>query len=106
MNTDKIKGRGYSKKYRLNNKEKIREYDKYRRPNTHKKIITDLRVKKGGKCSLCNYSTEIRILHFHHLGDKLFALSEPGRTYKEMASEAEKCILLCPNCHALTHLLK
>lgn len=106
MNQSKELGRRYSKKYRQSNKEKIREYDKNRRPRAkqYNKNIAQIRIEKGNKCSMCGYDENPKILHFHHLRDKIFILSERGRTLEEMRREAEKCILLCPNCHALTHL--
>jgi hypothetical protein len=58
----------------------------------------------GGKCRLCGYSRSLAALHFHHLdpGGKRFSLGREGitRSLAEMREEAEKCVLLCANCHA------
>ena len=65
-----------------------------------------LRIKKesGGKCSRCGYCEEVRILHFHHhMGIKNIEVSALLE-YSQMKKEAKLCILLCPNCHAITHL--
>lgn len=104
MNTSKEKGRIYSKRYRAKNSEKVLSYSR-KRLYKFKEFILKLKKLKGGKCVLCNYEEEIRILHFHHLRDKKFELSSSMSFSEEKrAEEAEKCILLCPNCHALTHL--
>ena len=96
--------RNYRIKHRDRWKKLDREYKRRLIPIFRKRLL-DLRVEKGGKCSLCGYCQEIRILHFHHLRDKRFELSRSfGKSIKKMREEAEKCILLCPNCHALTHL--
>jgi transposase-like protein len=58
----------------------------------------------GGKCRLCGYDEHIAALQFHHLdpSSKSFGLSMRGitRSFDEMRAEAEKCVLLCANCHA------
>jgi len=58
----------------------------------------------GGACALCGYDEHVAALHFHHLdpAEKRFALSNKGGTlaFEKIRAEAEKCILLCANCHA------
>jgi transposase-like protein len=58
----------------------------------------------GGRCQLCGYQGYDGALHFHHLDPttKQFALSRNGitRSLAEALAEAEKCVLLCANCHA------
>jgi hypothetical protein len=58
----------------------------------------------GGKCILCGYDRQPRALAFHHLepAHKRFALSQKGVTLSVQAlrAEAQKCVLLCSNCHA------
>ena len=48
--------------------------------------------KKGGKCSLCDYSIK-EILNIHHIIERKNGGSD----------EEENLILLCPNCHAEIH---
>jgi hypothetical protein len=57
--------------------------------------------RAGGACRLCGYDGA---LQFHHLDPdaKLFHLSRQGvtRSFAEASAEADKCVLLCANCHA------
>ena len=58
---------------------------------------------KGGKCEQCGYNKCISALTFHHLdrSKKSFTISSSlGLPMDVLTSEAEKCILLCLNCHA------
>lgn len=62
----------------------------------------------GGECSRCQYSEFAGALEFHHIGptQKSFALSGNAlatHSWKEVQFEAEKCLLLCCNCHRLLH---
>lgn len=61
---------------------------------------------KGGKCEICGYDKCIDALEFHHKdpNEKEFGLS-CGRTIKfeEKKKEADKCILVCSNCHRELH---
>lgn len=58
----------------------------------------------GGACQVCGYRRCMAALQFHHLepAQKRFALSHRGvsRSLEKARAEAEKCILLCSNCHA------
>lgn len=57
----------------------------------------------GGKCKLCGYDYCIAALHFHHINpkDKKFGISQSRiRNFEKLKKEAEKCILVCSNCHA------
>lgn len=61
---------------------------------------------KGGKCISCGYD-KWQTLHFHHLDPSIkeFNLSTGyGHvTKKILYQEADKCVLLCPNCHYEYH---
>ena len=61
--------------------------------------------ERGGACERCGYNRYIGALQFHHLGDKSFGLSEGGCTMSldKYREEADKCTLLCANCHAEIH---
>jgi hypothetical protein len=58
----------------------------------------------GGRCALCGYERCVQALHFHHLDSttKKFHLGHQGhaRSLARSRAEAEKCALLCANCHA------
>lgn len=69
-----------------------------------------LGTKKGSDgCQHCGYRLHTSILHYHHINppNKSFAISEAkDRSIETIQEEIDKCILLCPNCHALEHLNK
>lgn len=57
---------------------------------------------KGGECIICGYDKCIHALEFHHITpeEKKFHLSHPNtRSLKLLKEEADKCILVCSNCH-------
>ena len=66
-----------------------------------KRILVD---EAGGRCQLCGYDKCNAALQFHHVdpAQKEFSLSHDGvaRNIAAARAEAEKCALLCANCHA------
>jgi 5-methylcytosine-specific restriction endonuclease McrA len=79
--------------------------DRYR-----KRAMKHLLVEyKGGKCVECGYDKCEGSLQFHHLNenDKDFTIShvKPGVDFSmvELYEEADKCVLLCANCHIRKH---
>jgi transposase-like protein len=69
-----------------------------------RKLKLTLIEEAGGRCQLCGYDRWPGALHFHHLepGEKAFSIGQEG-AYRSLArarAEAEKCALLCANCHA------
>ena len=63
---------------------------------------------KGGRCTKCGYERNFAALELHHKnpGEKLFQLdlrSLSNRKWELILLEAEKCLLLCSNCHAELH---
>jgi transposase-like protein len=60
--------------------------------------------RAGGACVLCGYDRWPGALEFHHLDPtkKAFGLSTRGltRSFERLTAEADKCVLLCANCHA------
>ena len=61
---------------------------------------------KGGKCVRCGYDKCVRALQFHHMNpnEKDFGLSAClTKSVASLKQEADKCILLCSNCHAEVH---
>ena len=65
---------------------------------------------KEGKCLICGYSKCIGALDFHHRDpkEKDFQLNNRalGRKWEVILKEAEKCDLLCANCHREFHFVE
>ena len=75
------------------------------RVSARRKHVKQAMVERaGGACALCGYDRSVAALQFHHLDPSIkeFALSERGltRAIKRVQAEADKCVLLCANCHA------
>ena len=58
----------------------------------------------GGCCCLCGYDRNMRALHFHHVdpAQKRGEINAKGVAValNKLRVEAQKCVLLCSNCHA------
>ena len=78
-----------------------KHYKIYKRKTIKEKLIEKL----GGKCQKCNGVFHYAAFDFHHLGDKIEDISSmmDSRSEEEIFKEAEKCILLCANCHRIHH---
>lgn len=60
----------------------------------------------GGECVICGYNKSVAAMQFHHPNpDKEFGIAQGGhtRSWSKLLAEAEKCILVCANCHAEEH---
>ena len=61
--------------------------------------------KKTLKCNRCGFDDH-RALQFHHEGDKegnIASMMASGCSMKTIKEEAEKCEVLCANCHQIHH---
>jgi hypothetical protein len=61
---------------------------------------------KGGKCQSCGYNKNQNALSFHHLDPKQKDFEISGKhclSLERLKKEADKCALLCLNCHAEVH---
>lgn len=62
---------------------------------------------KGGKCQRCGYNKYEDALCFHHRNPKekemVLAAKSGSCNWEKFLAEAEKCDLLCLNCHAEVH---
>jgi hypothetical protein len=71
-------------------------------------IKRQLVEEAGGRCIACGFDEHPAALQFHHLdpASKSFGLGLEGltRSLSRMRAEAEKCVLLCANCHALVEV--
>jgi transposase len=72
--------------------------------NRRRQLKQILVREAGGRCAICGYDRCVSALHFHHVDptNKRIHVSADGRTLalKALREEANKCILLCANCHA------
>jgi len=90
------------KKYYEKNKVIIYKNKRIRLRN-YKREIADM---LGGQCSRCSYKKCLGALDFHHISNNkenevTYFLSYGSK--QKALKEAEKCILLCANCHRELH---
>jgi hypothetical protein len=83
------------------------EYLKKAVAKRRKKMRAMVISYKGGKCILCGYNKCIWALDLHHIfgKEKSFGISARGltRAWKVVKAEADKCVILCANCHREIH---
>jgi transposase len=72
-----------------------------RRRRKMKAILVE---EAGGVCRICGYGRSMRALHFHHVdpSQKRQEINARGvaLALQTLRLEAQKCVLLCSNCHA------
>jgi hypothetical protein len=66
---------------------------------------TELVKYKGGKCCICGYQKNQEAMEFHHLNPHIkdFTISHKHYSLEKLKIEADKCILVCRNCHTEIH---
>lgn len=70
------------------------------------KTKENLKLLFGGKCQICGYDKYLGALEFHHLNpsNKSFEISKRQTMALDLLKkEADKCILVCSNCHKEIH---
>lgn len=76
----------------------------YQVTERRRRVKSILIEEAGGSCACCGYDKYAGALQFHHLlpDEKGFMVSNRGVTLgiDRVRREAEKCVLLCANCHA------
>ena len=86
------------RKYADRREELIKAVAKRRR-----KIKTLAIDYKGGKCQICGYDKFQGALDLHHIDrtSKKFGIADKGytRSWEEVRTEVDKCVLVCANCH-------
>ena len=69
-----------------------------------REVKATLVAEAGGRCAVCGYDRCIRALQFHHLepSNKRHTVCNDGRmiAIAALRAEAQKCLVLCANCHA------
>lgn len=77
------------------------DYSRRRRPQVKAQLL----VERGGKCEDCGYDAFSGALEFHHLDPrtKSFALGGFLGSIERARREADKCSLVCANCHRVRH---
>jgi transposase-like protein len=69
-----------------------------------RKVKSILVAEAGGRCCICGYDRNMRALHFHHVdpAEKRVEINAKGvaLSLASLRVEAQKCVLLCSNCHA------
>lgn len=98
----------YNKEKYTKNKAAINKatYQRQKKQRLDRKY--DLVKIKGGCCGQCGYNKCMQALEMHHVNpeEKEFpinALTIIKYTWEKILKEAEKCILLCANCHRELH---
>ena len=77
-----------------------------RKKNAHQIHTILLKQERGGACEICGFNTSLRALQFHHINptEKSFKISEcRGCSIDKLRAEADKCALVCGNCHVMIH---
>jgi len=72
------------------------------RIENNKKILD---FKKNHKCQVCGYNKVPEILVFHHKTKPTIRIIGRYTSWEKIEAEIKKCLLLCPNCHAIEHLI-
>jgi len=89
--------------YHSSEKEKRKTFE--RNSKNRKAVRERLKIKFGGRCSICGYSKCIAALEFHHSDS-----NKEGNVMRMVCDswskgyvEALKCQLVCANCHKEIH---
>lgn len=101
----------YMRQWRAKNRDKIRQQHKEWRDTqggclpytkrTRNKKLRMLREHLGGKCVGCGVTENLQFDHIDRT-QKSFSISENrDKSYDVLLEEAEKCQLLCKDCHRI-----
>lgn len=94
---------------RLRKNINIKEAKPFNKLESQKNYYKQVKLKaieyKGNKCQVCGYNRCIQALEFHHLDPtkKDFTTSGGTKSFQNIKSELDKCVLLCANCHREVH---
>jgi len=99
------------KKWYEENRERVIAHRKERKHKLKEDFLST--YKKGKSCVVCGWNEHPEILQFHHKDRKTkkftignIAITERTtlKNIELVKQEINKCLLLCPNCHAVLHL--
>jgi hypothetical protein len=83
------------------------EYLKRAVSQRRRKLKQMLVEYKGGRCILCGFRGYFGVFDLHHTdgAKKEFGISANGitRSWERLKAEADKCVLICANCHREVH---
>lgn len=90
---------------RINGNKQIKKTKNDNRRNGLKQKLVKM---FGGQCSICGYKKCMAVLSFHHIDPttKLFTVNVGHLSltnWKSVVKEAQKCKLVCANCHYELH---
>lgn len=108
IDTSTVEGKkAYQKLYRQQNKERVREKDK-NKINAKRKENKERAVNYlGGECERCGLTSSYYSVYDFHHRDPKEKEADPGtllhRSWEVIFKEINKCMLLCANCHRITH---
>lgn len=96
---DPEKQKEYLSEHYLANKEKYRISAKIAK----QKRIDWVNTQKDKPCADCKKKYPHYVMHFDHLGNKEFGISDYKNRYsiKRLQKEINKCEVVCANCHAI-----
>lgn len=86
----------YMREYRAKNPEWQKTQERQRRQKA-RALLTTL---KNTPCTDCGVEYPYYVMQFDHLRDKRFNLSDRLTSIPQLIEEAQKCEVVCANCHA------
>lgn len=106
---------GYTSTGKIKYKSRCNTCSSIDRKSSFYKLIFDYlnTTNRAYKCEVCGIDGPFGFLDFHHKdpSTKLFDIGSVSKTTSidnfidNIVPELDKCILLCPNCHRLDHLI-
>ena len=93
-------------KYKTDPKFRNKHLDYIR--NTRFKLKQELVDYLGGKCVKCGFIGHVAVFDFHHVNPQEKELQITSnlnnKNFHKALQEIHKCVLLCANCHRLSHV--